>query len=67
LKNAKPTEFASQYDPMQVSAHEDVVSLFERYSKGGDNARLMDWAGKMLPTLQHHLQMAELMNKSRSK
>jgi putative membrane protein len=34
----------------------DAVSLFERYSKSGDNSKLKDWAGK---TLQHHLQMAE--------
>ncbi len=67
LKDAKPDGFASQYDPMQVSAHEDAVSLFERYSKGGDDAKLKDWAGKTLPHLQHHLQMAEQMNKSRSK
>jgi putative membrane protein len=67
LKDAKPDDFASQYDPMQVSAHEDAVSLFERYSKGGDNAKLKDWAGKTLPHLQHHLQMAEQMNKNRGK
>ena len=67
LKDAKPDDFASQYDPMQVSAHEDAVSLFERYSKGGDNAKLKDWAGKTLPHLQHHLQMAEQMNRSRSR
>jgi putative membrane protein len=30
---------------MQVSAHKDAVSLFERYAKGGDNADLKDWAG----------------------
>ena len=67
LKDAKPNDFASEYDPMQVNAHEDAVSLFERYSKGGDNAKLKDWAGKTLPALQHHLQMAEQMNNNRSK
>jgi putative membrane protein len=50
---------------MQVSAHKDAVSLFERYAKGGDNAKLKDWAGKTLPALRHHLQMAEDMNKNR--
>jgi putative membrane protein len=34
------------------------VSLFERYAKGGDNAKLKDWADKTLPTLRHHLNMA---------
>ena len=65
LKDTKPDNFASEYDPMQVSAHKDAVSLFERYSKSGDNAKLKDWAGKTLPTLQHHLQMAQAMNKNR--
>jgi putative membrane protein len=65
LKDTKPNSFASEYDPMQVSAHKDAVSLFERYSKSGQNPKLKDWAGKTLPILQHHLQMAQAMNKNR--
>jgi putative membrane protein len=65
LKGAKPDDFAGEYDPMQVSAHKDAVSLFERYAKGGDNSRLKDWAGKTLPALQHHLEMAQAMDKNR--
>jgi len=67
LRNAKPEDFPGEYDPMQVSAHKDAVSLFERYAKGGDDAKLKDWAGKTLPVLQHHLQMAEKMNDNRKK
>jgi putative membrane protein len=65
LRDAKPEDFASEYDPMQVSAHKDAVSLFERYAKGGDEPKLKTWAGKTLPALQHHLEMAQDMNKSR--
>lgn len=65
LKDAKPEDFAAEYDPMQVSAHKDAVSLFERYSKGGDNAELKAWAGKTLPALQHHLEMAQALDKNR--
>jgi putative membrane protein len=65
LRDTRRQAFASKYDPMQVSAHKEAVSLFERYSKSGDNPKLKDWAGKTLPTLQHHLDMAEAMNKSR--
>jgi putative membrane protein len=65
LRDAKPEDFAGQYDPMQVSAHKDAVSLFERYAKGGDNSKLKDWAGKTLPALQHHLEMAQDMDKNR--
>ena len=65
LNAAKADDFAGDYDPMQVSAHKDAVSLFERYSKSGENAKLKDWAGKTLPALQHHLDMAQAMNKNR--
>jgi putative membrane protein len=67
LRETKPEDFASEYDSMQVSAHKDAVSLFERYAKGGDNAGLKDWAGKTLPALQHHLDMAQKLDKNRTK
>jgi putative membrane protein len=65
LRDTKPDDFAAQFDPMQVSAHKDAVSLFERYAKGGDDPKLKDWAGKTLPALQHHLEMAQALNKNR--
>ena len=65
LKDAKPNDFSSDFDSMQVSAHKDAVSLFERYAKGGDNPKLKDWAGKTLPTLQHHLEMAQSLDKKK--
>jgi putative membrane protein len=67
LRDAKAGDFAGEYDPMQVSAHKDAVSLFERYAKGGDNPKLKDWAGKTLPALQHHLEMAQQLDKNRKK
>lgn len=66
LRDAKADNFSSDYDSMQVSAHKDAVSLFERYSKSGDNAKLKDWAGKTLPALQHHLEMAQQLDKNKS-
>jgi putative membrane protein len=63
LKGAGGKDFSSDFDSYQVSAHKDAVSLFERYAKGGDNADLKDWAGKTLPTLQHHLEMAQGLGK----
>lgn len=65
LNAAKPEDFSSEYDPLQVSAHEDAVSLFERYANGGDNPKLKDWAAKTLPTLKHHLEMAKSLPKSK--
>ena len=40
LTKTKPEDFASEYDPMQVSAHKDAVSLFQRYAEGGADAKL---------------------------
>ena len=65
LKNAKPDDFSSEFDSMQVSAHKDAVSLFERYAKGGDDLKLKDWAGKTLPALKHHLEMAQNLGKKK--
>ncbi len=65
LRDAKPEDFSSDFDSMQVSAHKDAVSLFERYAKGGEDPKLKDWAGKMLPTLRHHLEMAQNLGKTK--
>lgn len=54
-------EFDEDYDEMQVEAHEDAVSLFERYAQGGDNADLKAFAAETLPKLQHHLEMAKAL------
>ena len=65
LKGEGGKDFSSDFDSMQVSAHKDAVSLFERYAKGGDNPELKNWAGKTLPTLKHHLEMAQNLSKSK--
>ena len=65
LKGENGKDFSSDFDSMQVSAHKDAVSLFERYAKGGDNPDLKNWAGKTLPTLKHHLEMAQNLKKGR--
>jgi putative membrane protein len=65
LRGENAKDFNSDFDSMQVSAHKDAISLFERYAKGGDNPDLRDWAGNTLPALKHHLQMAENLDKAR--
>jgi putative membrane protein len=65
LRETREQAFASEYDPMQVSAHKDAVSLFERYANGGEDPTLKDWAGQTLPALRHHLEMAEELEKNR--
>jgi putative membrane protein len=65
LKGESGKDFSSDFDSVQVNAHKDAVSLFERYAKGGDNADLKNWAGKTLPALQHHLEMAQDLDKKK--
>lgn len=63
LKGLNGADFDKEYDSMQVDAHEDAVSLFERYADGGENAELKAWAAKTLPHLKHHLEMAKALRK----
>jgi putative membrane protein len=63
LNSLNGADFTKAYEDMQVSAHKDAVSLFERYAKGGDNVDLKAFAAKTLPHLQDHLKMAQDLNK----
>ena len=67
LRNVKGNDFDKQYVDDQVSAHKNAVSLFERYGKGGDNEKLKSWASMTLPALQHHLEMAQNLQKGEKK
>ena len=55
--------FRKRYFKDQVTAHKDAIALFERYDKGGDNVQLKTWADQTLPTLHHHLEMAQGLDK----
>ena len=59
LNSLSGADFIKAYEDMQLAAHKDAVSLFERYAKGGDNATLQAFAAKTLPHLREHLKMAE--------
>jgi putative membrane protein len=63
LKDKSGKDFSSEFNSIQQSAHKDAVSLFERYAKGGDNPELKNWAGKTLPALKEHLEMAQNLDK----
>jgi putative membrane protein len=62
LNSSRGQDFAAVYASQQVEAHQDAVALFERYNKSGDRADLKDWAGKTLPALKHHLEMAQQLD-----
>jgi len=63
LQGLHGADFDRQYVSDQVSGHKDAVSLFQRYSNGGENPKLKAWAAATLPTLQQHLDMAQKLNK----
>jgi putative membrane protein len=65
MNSQNAADFTKNYKSTMLSDHKSTVSLFERYAKGGDNADLKAWAGQTLPTLQHHLQMAENLEKNK--
>jgi len=63
LNSLQGDDFNKQYHSDQVSAHKDAVDLFKRYGDGGDNADLKTWAATTRPALEHHLMMAQDLNK----
>ena len=63
LKGLQGKDFTKQYHSDQVKAHKDAVDLFQRYAKGGDNPDLKAWSAKTQPALEHHLKMAQDLDK----
>jgi putative membrane protein len=54
--------FDRAYMQSMVADHRTDVNEFRRESQRGGDADLKAWAAKTLPTLEHHLQMAESTN-----
>jgi putative membrane protein len=63
LRDLHGTDFDKQYHSDQVSVHKDAVSLFQRYGKDGADPQLKTWAATTSPALEHHLEMAQNLNK----
>jgi putative membrane protein len=51
--------FSKQFRSDQIKGHEQTLALFRRYAETGDNDELKRFAAQSLPTLEHHLQMAD--------
>jgi putative membrane protein len=63
LQELTGESFDAQYDKDQLAAHKEVVSLLERYAKGGDHPDLKLFAAKALPRLEEVLRMARDLRK----
>jgi putative membrane protein len=55
LKKKEGAAFDTAYVKAQHEGHVETVAMFEAYAKGGDNARMKQFANEMLPTLKTHL------------
>ena len=63
LQELTGESFDAQYDKDQLAAHKEILSLLERYSKGGDHPDLKLFAAKALPRLEEDLRMARDLRK----
>jgi putative membrane protein len=59
LAKLSGAEFDKEYMSAMVDDHEEDVKEFETQAKDGNDADIKTFAGKTLPTLQQHLQMAK--------
>jgi len=68
LEAATGADFDHKYaSSMGVSAHRETVALFKRASTSSRDSDVKAWAGQTLPTIEHHLKMAEDLKKNVSK
>jgi putative membrane protein len=59
LAGKSGAEFDKAYSELMVKDHEKVIAKFKKESNSGEDQDLKSWAGKTLPTLEHHLMMAK--------
>ncbi len=59
LQRLRGREFDRQYMQLQVTEHQQAVSLFETEASSGQDPRLVEFARRTLPTLREHLRMAQ--------
>ncbi|WEK52440.1 MAG: DUF4142 domain-containing protein [Candidatus Kaistia colombiensis] len=67
LKVAPAGSFDALYLKQQLDAHEKAVALLKVESSKGDDPALKSFAATNLPTLQHHLEMVQALEKTQSK
>jgi len=61
LRSKSGTDFDRDYAATMVEGHKKVVSLFEEEANHGRQPDILQFARNTLPTIQHHLEMAESM------
>jgi putative membrane protein len=59
LVEKKGADFDKDYIDLMVSDHKDDIDKFEKEADKGNDADVKTWASGKLPTLRHHLEMAQ--------
>ena len=59
LKTLSGPAFDRTYVRGQIQDHKDTIALFQKEAKSGQDPKLKQSASQTLPTLEHHLQMAQ--------
>ena len=67
LKEKKGNEFDKAYADLMVKDHKDDIDDFKKQAEKGNDAQVSAWAKNTLPVLEHHLMMAEDVQKKLEK
>jgi putative membrane protein len=67
LKALKGKRFDDKYAELMVADHKEAVALFKKETKTGGDPAVAKWAQEKVPTLEHHLSMAESLDKKGKK
>lgn len=59
LTHLKGAAFDRQFARDEIAAHRQAVAAFKREADHGSNPDVKEYASKMVPTLEKHLQLAE--------
>lgn len=62
LAKRSGTNFDNGYMSAMVKGHKEAITLFNKEVATGRDADVKAWAKKMLPTLRHHLHMAQQLS-----
>ena len=66
LEGLNGTDFDKTYSQMMVKDHVEDISEFEKEVKKGQDADIKSFAEKTLPTLRHHLMLANRLGSQKS-
>jgi putative membrane protein len=59
LKVLSGAAFDRAYVQDEIKDHKATIALFQKEAKSGQDPKLKEFASQTLPTLKHHLQMAQ--------